>query len=112
EPPAGGGPDELPPDGGSGIGAGGTVTVGGVVVVGAVVAGACRAGCVVVGEDVVVGCLNGDTVVVDQRRPCSECQRQPLDTSERLRRCADATGIDIASTTDTAVITTIAVRSL
>src|SRR5207253_2422417 len=83
-----------------------------VVVVGAVVAGCCRGGCVVVGEDVEVGFLNGDRVVVDQWRPCWACQRQWLDTSVRLHRCADATGIDIASTTDTAVITTIAVRSL
>jgi hypothetical protein len=59
-------------------------------------------------EDVEVGLLSGDTVVVDQWRPWPACQRQ----SERLRRCADATGIDIARTTDTAVITTIAVRSL
>ena len=83
-----------------------------VVVVVVVVAGFCRAGWVVVGEDVVVVRFSGDTVVVDQCRPCSACQRQWLNWSERLRRCADATGIDIASTTDTAVITTIAVRSL
>jgi len=76
-----------------------------------VVAGG-RAGCVVVDEDVEVARLSGDTVVVDQRRPCSACQRQRPAWSEWLRRCADATGIDIASTTDTAVITTIAVRSL
>jgi hypothetical protein len=59
-------------------------------------------------EDVEVGLLSGDTVVVDQWRPWLACQRQ----SERLRRCADATGIDIARTTETAVMTTIAVRSL
>jgi hypothetical protein len=63
-------------------------------------------------EDVEVGLLSGDTVVVDQWRPWLSCQRQWPDWSEPLRRCADATGIDIARTTDTAVITTIAVRSL
>ena len=87
----------------------GTVTVGGAVVVGAVVAGSCRAGCVVVGADVETGFGRGATVVVDTTRPA--CQRQPLNLCEWLR-CADATGIDIAATTNAAVSTTIAVRSL
>ena len=102
-PPAGGGDDELP-DGGSWIGDGGCVVVV-VVVVGAVVVGA---GCVVVGADVDVGRCTVATVVVELWR----YHRPWLYQLERLRRCAEATGIEIASTTDTAVITTIAVRSL
>jgi len=58
-PPAGGGPDEVPPDGGCGIGAGTVV----VVVVGAVVVGFCPTGWVVVDAVVDVGFA---AVVVDR----------------------------------------------
>jgi hypothetical protein len=92
------------PDGGSWIGDGGCVVVV-VVVVEAVVVGAA---CVVVGAEVDVGRCTVDNVVVELWR----YHRPWLYQVERLRRCADATGIEIASTTDTAVITTIAVRSL
>jgi len=96
-PPAGGGPDD--------VGSDGNVTVG-VVVVGAVVDAGSVVGVVVVTGEFFVPAGTVVVVVVYWR----QCSRPPRSFADC--RCAEATGIDIPSTSARAVATTIPVRSL